>query len=87
MTKATGEAKNTPCEKPWWHALPREIQLQRMRRVMEEALTPRQRETLEAYHFQGLRPAEIARRQGIHRSTVARTLRRAEARLQRFLKY
>ena len=87
MTKATGEAKNTPCEKPWWQALPREIQLQRMRRVMEEALTPRRRETLEAYHFQGLRPAEIARRQGIHRSTVARTLRRAEARLQRFLKY
>jgi phage terminase large subunit len=30
---------------------------------------------------------EELRRQGIHRSTVARTLRRAEARLQRFLKY
>jgi RNA polymerase sigma factor (sigma-70 family) len=53
----------------------------------KDVFPPRQRETLEAYHFQGLRPAEIARRQGIHRSTVARTLRRAEARLQRFLKY
>ena len=87
MTKATGEAKNTPCDNPWWESLPREVQLQRMRRVIEEELTDRQRDTLEAYHFQGLRLAEIARRQGIHRSTAARNLRRAEARLQRFLKY
>lgn len=63
------------------------MQLQRMLRVMEQELTPRQRQTLAAYYFQGLRPAQIARLQGVNPSTVHRTLRRAEARLRRHLIY
>ena len=67
--------------------LPKEIQLRRMQRVMEAELTPPQREVLMLYYFEELRPAEIARIRGVNRSTIVRTLRRAEKRLQKFLKY
>jgi len=67
--------------------LPKEIQLQRLLRVMEEELTEVERRTLTAYYFEDLRIAEIARRRGVHRSTVHRTLHRAEEKLRRFLKY
>jgi len=67
--------------------LPREVQLQRIRRVMEQELTELQRQTLMLYYFEDMRPAEIARIRGVHRSTALRTLRRAEDRLRRCLKY
>lgn len=67
--------------------LPREIQLRRLRRVMEGELTEIERQTLTAYYFENLRVAEIARRRGVHRSTVHRAIRRAENRLRRFLQY
>lgn len=67
--------------------LPREVQLRRIRRVMEQELTELQRQTLMLYYFEDKRLSEIARIQGIHRSTVLRTLRRAEDRLRRYLRY
>lgn len=67
--------------------LPREVQIQRILRVMEQELTQKQRDTLMAYYFEELSPAEIARQQGVHRSTVMRSLRRAEQRLRRHLFY
>ena len=67
--------------------LPREVQLQRVQRVIREELTPLQRETLLAYYFQEQTMAQIARDRGVHKSTVLRTLRRAENKLRRFLKY
>lgn len=67
--------------------LPKEIQIKRMLRVMEAELTSRQRETLYLYYFQELYPAEIARIQGVHRSTVVRTIARAEKRMRRCLNY
>ena len=67
--------------------LPREVQMKRIRRVMEQELTEVQRETMLLYYFEEKRVSEIARIQGIHRSTVLRTLRRAENRLRRYLKY
>ena len=67
--------------------LPREVQLRRLRRVIEAELTPRQKQTLTAYYFQQQTIPEIAREQGVNKSTVCRTLRRAEARLQRCLRY
>ena len=54
---------------------------------MEEELTPRQKQVLALYFFEEKRPAEIARELGIQRSTALRTLRRAENRVRRFLKY
>ena len=79
--------RNIPYDDATGLDLPKEIQLRRMQRVMEAELTPPQREVLMLYYFEELRPAEIARIRGVNRSTIVRTLRRAEKRLQKFLKY
>ena len=67
--------------------LPREIQMKRVQRVIEEELTPLQREALIAYYIQGQTIPEIARDRGVQKSTISRTLHRAEEKLRRFLKY
>jgi RNA polymerase sigma-70 factor (ECF subfamily) len=67
--------------------LPRQVQLKRIRRVMEAELTERQRQTLAAYYFRQLTIPEIALEQGVNKSTVSRTLHRAEERLRRCLRY
>ena len=67
--------------------LPREVQLQRVRRVIAEELTDTQREMLTAYYFQELTMTQIARDRGVNKSTVCRTIPRAENKLRRFLKY
>ena len=56
--------------------LPREVQL-----------TPLQRETLIAFYFQEQTLTQIAADRGVNKSTVCRTLKRAEAKLRRYLKY
>ena len=67
--------------------LPREVQLKRVQRVIQEELTPLQREALIAYYFQERTITEIAEERGVNKSTVCRTLHRAEEKLRRFLKY
>lgn len=67
--------------------LPREVQLRRLRRVMELELTPVQREILIAYYFQEKNIPQIARERGVCPSTVSRTLHRAENRIRRCLRY
>ena len=67
--------------------LPREIQMKRVHRVIEEELTPLQREVLLAYYFQEKSITEIAQDRGVNKSTVCRTLHRAEGKLRRYLKY
>ena len=67
--------------------LPREVQLQRVRRVIQEELTELQRYTLIAYYFQELSVPQIALDRGVNKSTVWRTLHRAEQKLRRYLKY
>ena len=67
--------------------LPREVQLQRMKRVIESELTPIQREIIIAYYFQQKNICAIARERGVNKSTVCRTLHRAETRIRRCLKY
>ena len=67
--------------------LPRKLQLQRLQRVIREELTPLQRETLLAYYFQELSIPEIAAQRGVNKSTVCRTLHRAEKRLKQLLRY
>ena len=67
--------------------LPREVQLKRVQRVIREELTPLQREALVAYYFQELTMEQIARERGVNKSTVCRTLHRAEEKLRRYLKY
>lgn len=63
------------------------VQLQRLRRVIDQELTEKQRQVLIAYYFQEKSIGEIARERGVYKSTVCRTLHRAEDRIRRFLRY
>lgn len=67
--------------------LPREVQLRRLRRVIEAELTPCQRQTLISYYFRQMTIPQIAEERGVNKSTVSRTLQRAEARVRRCLRY
>ena len=67
--------------------LPKQVQLQRVQRVIEEELTELQRQTLTAYYFQEMTIPQIAAQRGVNKSTVCRTLRRAEEKLRRYLRY
>ena len=79
--------KNTLYEGYRGPRLPKQVQLQRVQRVIREELTPLQRETLLAYYFQEQTIPQIAAERGVHKSTVSRTLHRAEDKLRRYLKY
>jgi RNA polymerase sigma factor (sigma-70 family) len=63
------------------------VQKKRLQRVIREELTEHQRQTLIAYYFQEQSVPEIARNRGVNKTTVWRTLRRAEERLKRYLRY
>ena len=79
--------KNTLYEGYRGPRLPKQVQLQRVQRVIREELTQLQRETLIAYYFQEQTIPQIAAKRGVNKSTVSRTLRRAEEKLRRYLKY
>jgi RNA polymerase sigma factor (sigma-70 family) len=79
--------KNIPFEQNASIRLPVKIQRQRLNRVIREELTEKQREILLAYYFQDMSITEIAKLRSVHKSTVCRTLHRAEDRLRRFLRY
>ena len=78
--------KNIPCNYSDVR-LPRAVQLRRVEHVIREELTELQRQVLLAVYYGGQSQAEVARERGVSRSTVGRTLRRAETRLRRFLRY
>lgn len=67
--------------------LPPKQQMERVRQVIANELTPCQREVLFAFYFQEQNIAEIAKEWGVHKSTVSRTLHRAENKLRKYLKY
>ena len=67
--------------------LPREQQIKRVQRVIKEELTPLQRQTLIAYYMENRTIPQIAADRGVNKSTVSRTLHRAEDKLRRYLKY
>ena len=79
--------KNTLYEGYLGPRLPKEVQMKRVQRVIREELTPLQREALIAYYFQEMTMEAIARERGVNKSTVCRTLHRAEEKLRRYLKY
>ncbi len=58
-----------------------EKEIQRMKRFLEKALhaelTPRQRQCLTLYYFEGLSMTEIGRKLGISTSAVSRHIKRA----------
>ena len=79
--------KNTLYEGYRGPRLPKQVQMQRVQRVLKEELTPLQRETLLAYYYQQQTIPQIAAQRGVNKSTVSRTLRRAEDKLRRYLRY
>ena len=67
--------------------LPKEMQMKRVQRVIREELTQNQREILLAYYIQDRTIPQIAEDRGCNKSTVSRTLHRAEDKLRRYLRY
>ena len=61
--------------------------LRNLRKARVQELTPRQQQMLAMRFEQNMSGAEIARELGLNRSTVSRTLRRAQNRLRRCLQY
>ena len=61
--------------------------LRNLRKARVQELTPRQQQMLSMRFEQNMSGAEIARELGLNRSTVSRTLRRAQNRLRRCLQY
>ena len=55
--------------------------------MIREELTANQREILLAYYMENLTIPQIAQCRGVNRSTVSRTLHRAEEKLRRYLRY
>lgn len=56
-------------------------------RAMEEELTDRQRQILELHFYEDLTVTQIARKLGIHPSTVSRSLQRSARKLSHILRY
>ena len=67
--------------------LPKEVQMKRVQRVIREELTANQREILLAYYIQNQTIPQSAEERGCNKSTVSRTLHRAEDKLRRYLRY
>lgn len=59
----------------------------RLAQALRQEVTQRQRQMLALYYGRHMTMEEIARTLGVDRTTVSRTLKRGEARLQRCLRY
>jgi len=59
----------------------------RMKSVIHEELTELQRYTVLAYYFENKTILQIAEERSVNKSTIFRTLKRAEDKLKRFLQY
>ena len=79
--------KNTLYEGYEGPRLPQATQQQRIRRVIENELTPKQREVMLAYYFQDKTVPQIAAARGVRRSSVSRCLKRAERKVRLCLRY
>ena len=58
-----------------------------LRKAIETELTPRQRQVITMYYFEGKKTTQISVELGVRRSTVSRTLIRARTRIQMVLEY
>ena len=79
--------KNILSELGTGHHISREMQIKRLKLVIQNELTDLQRETLMAYYFQGKKIPQIAKERSVSTSTICRTLKRAEDKLRRFMQY
>ena len=58
-----------------------------MRAVVDNELTETQRQILTAYYFYHFTIPEIARMRSVNKSSICRTLKRAETKIKRYLQY
>ena len=79
--------RSTLFEGNLFHRIPREQQIRRMKTLIREELTQLQRDAIPAYYFENKSILQIAQERNVNKSTVFRTLRRAEDKLRRFLQY
>ena len=79
--------KNTLFKELFFRQIPREQQIRRMKAVIREELTELQQYTILAYYFENKTLLQIAQERNVNKSTICRTLKRAENRLRRFLQY
>ena len=79
--------KSTRFESLLFRQLSRDEQIRRMKNVIREELTELQRDTILAYYFENKSILQIAEERSVNKSTIFRTLRRAEEKLRRFLQY
>ena len=56
-------------------------------RALKEHVTAKQRQVLLLYYAEGLNMREIGEQLGVDKSTISRTIKRGERRLQRCLRY
>ena len=56
-------------------------------RCLREDVTPKQRQMMLLYYAEGKNMREIGQAMGVDKSTVSRTIKRGERRLQRCLRY
>ncbi len=67
--------------------LPREVQRQRMKRVIDAELTEKQRSALLGYYVQQKNMCQLAREFGVDKSAICRRIQRAERILRKYLRY
>ena len=79
--------KDILCEDYQGPRLPPKVQMERIRRVMEQELPQKQREVMLAYYFQDMTIPQIAAQRGVQKSSISRCLKRAENRVRRCLRY
>ena len=79
--------KNTHYESAFHPRLPKQLQMERIQKAIRRELTPLQQQTLIAYYLHKKNTSQIAAERGVHKSTVCRTLRRAESRLRHYFQY
>ena len=79
--------RNTRFEGILFRQIPREQQIRRMKAVIREELTELQKYTILAYYFENKTLLQIAEERNVNKSTVCRTLQRAEEKLKQYLKY
>lgn len=87
MKGGTTATKNIDYEGYLGPYLPRDIQKKRVNYVVQEELTPVQREALVGFYLQGKTITQMAAERGVNKSTISRNLSRAKARLRRCLRY
>ena len=87
MKEGTGAVKSTLFEKDRLTGLPPQELSERMKNVIREELSELQRYTVLAYYFEKKNLEQIAQERNVNKSTVSRTLRRAEKNLRKFLQY